>query len=360
METQKNNKKKSNSLVKRILRISIGWKVVVVLLYLTGIFAVGYYSVVFIGEIYEKITSDNYFVSDEMGNGYEVRIYYDGQTCIARNDRRRAIMKDIDWVDGIEPDSLWIIYKEDKVAFFNTQTGEMMSPFIYDKAWCYSEGLAAVVDSNSKLLFINPQGTIAFNHIFLYNQQDDYEYQFHNGMCQVLDSTGSVGIINTKGEWVFEPCFDSADYTNGYWWLTRNDSLMVIDSNGHILIEMTLGQDLRVSEEGDIEVWHKLYPGKLYNASGELLAHQTYYKVDRLTYDDDGEDIATDVLEYYTDNGQCGLMSLNGRLLTDARYFSIEAVSKTLFRASYRLYCDGAELIEVLLNDKGELVETNR
>lgn len=360
METQENNKKKSNSLTKRILRISTGWKVVLVLFFLTGTFAVGYYSVVLIGKIYEEITSDKYFVSEEMGNGYEVRTYYDGPSSIALNGKRRAVVKDVDYVEGNEEDSLWIVYKDYKAAFFNTQTGQLTTPFVYDVAWLYSEGVAAVVDSNSRLFFINPQGGIAFNQTFPYNQQDDYGYQFHHGMCQVLNPTGFVGLINKKGEWVFEPCYDSAAYDDGYWWLTRNDSLMVIDSNGSILIGMTLGQELRVSEEGNLEVWHKLYPGRLYDASGKLLAHQVYWKVDRLTYYDDGDDIATDVLEYYTDYGQCGLMTLEGRPLTDARYYSIIAVSKTLFRARYRLNDEGDNLMDVLLNEKGELVETNK
>ena len=73
MEQQSKKQKKSNGLTKQILRMSAKWKAIIVLLILIGIFAVGYFSVTLIGDAYDKITSDKYYVSEEMGNGYEVR-----------------------------------------------------------------------------------------------------------------------------------------------------------------------------------------------------------------------------------------------------------------------------------------------
>ena len=371
MEQQVKNKK-SNGLAKRIFRLSTKWKVVIVLLILVGTFAVGYYSMIFIGYVYDQITSDKYFVSEEMGNGYEIRSYEDGSICIAKNGKRRAIVKDIAWVNGDVSDSLWVVAKDDRRAFFNTNTGQLTCPFIYQKAWCYSEGVAAVLDENDRLRFIDPQGNPIFKRSFLFNQQRDFYYQFHEGMCRMIDTTGKVGLIDKLGNWVVEPRYDSAAFVSGsgdgYWSLMRGDSLMVVDSMAHILIDLTPGQQLKLTDDGKLEIWQRLYPGKLYDKSGALLANQTYWKIERITYFEDGSEISTGVLAYYTRYDQCGLMSLGGKILTAAQYDEIEAIDKNHFRAQksvdiiiddeeYSYYDDGSSIMYVLLNDNGELIE---
>lgn len=364
--------KKSNGLAKRILRLSAKWKVVIVPLILIGTFAVGYYSMVFIGYVYDQITSDKYFVSEEMGNGYEIRSYEDGSICIAKNGKRRAIVKDIAWVRGDVSDSLWVVAKDDRRAYFNTNTGQLTCSFIYQEAWCYSEGVAAVLDEDNRLYFIDPQGNPFFKRSFHFDQQRDFYYQFHSGMCRMIDTTGRVGLIDKLGNWVVEPRYDSAAFVSGsddgYWSLMRGDSLMVVDSMAHILIDLTPGQQLKLTDDGKLEIWQRLYPGKLYDNSGALLANQTYWKIERITYFEDGSEISTGVLAYYTRYDQCGLMSLGGKILTAAQYDEIEAINKNLFCAQksvdiiiddeeYSYYDDGSSIMYVLLNDNGELIE---
>lgn len=372
MEQQAKKQKKSNGLTKQILRMSAKCKTIIILLILIGIFAVGYYSVTLIGDAYDKITSEKYYVSEEMGNGYEVRTYFDGPDCIAKNGKHRAIIKDIEWVNGNVSDSLWVVSKDDRRAYFNTNTGQLTSPFIYRKAWCYSEGVAAVLDEGYQLKFIDPQGNLVFKYTFNYNRQRDFYYQFHNRMCPMLDNVGKVGLIDMFGKWVVEPSYDSAAFISssggGYWSLMRNDSLSVIDSMGRILIGMTPGQQLKLTDDGSLEVWQRLYPGKLYDKSGRLLSNQTYRSIEKITYYEDGNEVSTDVLAYHTEYEQCGLMSLSGKILTAAQYDEIEAIDKKLFRAQktiavivddegYSRYDDENSTIYVLLNDKGELVE---
>lgn len=372
MEQQAKKQKKSNGLTKQILRMSAKWKTIIVLLILIGSFAVGYFFVTLIGDAYDKITSDKYYVSEEMGNGYEVRTYFDGPDCIAKNGKHRAIIKDIEWVNGNVSDSLWVVSKDDRRAFFNTNTGQLTSPFTYRKAWRYSEGVAVVLDGDNRLRFIDPQGNPVFKHTFYYNAKRECYYQFHNSMCQMLDSTGKVGLIDKSEKWVIEPSYDSAVFVscseNGYWSLMRGDSLMVVDSMARILIDLTPGQQLKLTDDGNLEVWQRFYPGRLYDKSGNLLSSQTYWKIEKITYYEDGNEISTDVLAYFTGYDQCGLMSLNGKILTAAQYDEIEAVDKKLFRAQktidiivddedYSYYDDENSTIYVLLNDNGELVE---
>ena len=243
MEQQAKKQKKSNGLTRQILRMSAKCKIVIVLLIIIGTFAVGYYSIILIGDAYDKITSKKYCVSKVMGKGYVVRTYFAGPNCIAKDGERRAIIKDIEWVKGNVSDSLWVVSKDDRRAYFNTNTGQLTSPFIYRKAWCYSEGAAAVLDESYRLKIIDTQGNLVFKHTFRYNQQRDFYYQFHNRMCPMLDTIGKVGLIDMSGNWVVEPSYDSAAFKSGfgcgYWTLTRNDSLTVVDSMGRIPIAMT-------------------------------------------------------------------------------------------------------------------------
>lgn len=372
MEQQAKKQKKSNGLTKQILRMSTKCKTIIVLLILIGTFAVGYYSVTLIEDAYDKISSEKYYVSEEMGNGYEVRTYFDGPDCVAKNGKHRVIIKDIEWVNGNVYDSLWVVSKDDRRAYFNTNTGQLTSPFLYRKAWCYSEGVAAVLDEGYRLKFIDPQGNLVFKNTFSYYRQRDFYYQFHNRMCPMLDSVGKVGLIDMSGEWVVEPSYDSAAFVSGseygYWSLMRNDSLSVIDSMGRILIGMTPGQQLKLTDDGCLEVWQRFYPGRLYDKSGRLLSNQTYCSIEKITYYEDGNEISTDVLTYHTGYDQCGLMSLSGEILTAAQYDEIEAIDKKLFRAQktidvivdgerYSRYDDESSTVYVLLNDKGELVE---
>lgn len=369
MEQQVKNKKR-NGLAKRILRLSATWQTVIVVLLMMGVFTFGYCSVILIEDICDSVFSKRYYVSRYMENRYEFRRYSNGHDRIVKKGKLRAVLKDVEWVDGAENDSLWIVAKDGRYACFNTNTGQLTFPFTYRKAWRYSEGVAAVLDDDTLLRFIDAHGNLVFQRSFPYNQHRKFYYQFHNQMCQMLDTAGKVGLIDISGDWVVEPKYDSAAFSTGlscgYWLLMRNDSLTVIDSTGHILIDLIPGQQLKYTDKGDLEVWHLLYPGRLFDAHGNMLANQTYWMIDKITYYDNGDEKSTGVLAYYTEYEQCGLMSIDGKILTEARFDEITAIDKNLFRAKYSMemyeedfsqYDDAS--IYVLLNDKGERVEGN-
>lgn len=339
MDKQAKNNKKCTWLTKRFLRIPLGWQIVIILLVAVGAFAAVRFTVGIVEDVYDDITGDLYYVSVEMGD-YEVHSYYGGADYIVKHGRLFPVLGGLDNVENGDADSLWLVSKDDRYSYFDVRNGKLMTPFIYTKAWSYSEGVAAVVDEDGVLRFINVKGEPAFERTFDYNQGLNYDYQFHHQMCQMPDTTGKVGMIDMTGKWVVEPEYDSAAYTGGYWTLMRGDSLLVIDSTRRTLIDMTPGHQLRITEDGSIEIWHRMLPGRLYNTDGNLQASQTYWRLENMTYYDDDESVSTDVLVYYTEYDRCGLLSKDGRILTDARYEGIEALDKALFRAKYRVNDD--------------------
>jgi len=357
----------------RSIKRYISWDLIWTLVGIIGLGAIVMVTVHLTDSAWEWIrdkfsSEDKYYVSEEMGNDYEVRTYYDGPDCIAKADKRRAIVKDIEWVNGDDEDSLWVVAKNDRRAYFNTNSGKFVSKFIYRKAWRYSEGIAAVLDESGSLIFIDPQGKLAIEKAFYHNQQKAVYYQFHSGLCPMADSAGLIGLINRSGNWVIEPQYDSVARICEYWSMMCNDSLTVIDTNGHTLIELTAGNAIALTSDGDIEVKQKYRPGRLYDNKGNLLASQTYQDVERIAkyddyYNDDEGDLETNVLKYYTDSEHCGLMTRDGKILTEAKYESIEAINETLFKAVYDMEDGNYEAYDaidaptyVLLNDKGELV----
>lgn len=367
---EKNEKnEKSTWLTRKISSISLRWQIIGILLIAVGVFTSIKYLVDIAIDLYDDIASDKYYISRDMGD-YEVHTYYDERQCIAKNGSHRAVIDDIEWVNGDESDSLWVVAKDERRAYFNTKSGQLTIPFIYCKAWRYSEGLAAVVDENNQLLFIDTQGNPAFKNTFKYNQQRYFDYLFKTGLCPIVDTTGKVGLIDISGNWVIEPRYDSVAFTSDsdrkYWSLMCGDSLKVIDSVGRTIIDMTPGHQLNLTSEGGLEIWHRLRPGKLYDTLGNLQANQTYWRVNNIEYYEDYEELNTDVLAYYTDYDHCGMLSSDGQILTDAKYSEIESISKNLFRAKYDIipedddyyyYYEDNQSAYVLLNSKGELVE---
>lgn len=380
METQ-DKETKSTWLARKFSSISLKWQILGLLLIAVGIFATVTFLIDNVEDWYDDIMSDDYYISENMGDKYEVHSYYDGERmCITEKGCHRAIVDNIEWVNGDKNDSLWVVAKDERRAYFNSQTGEFATQFIYRKAWRYSEGLAAVVNENYQLLFIDTQGAPAFKHTFKYNQQNYLDHRFRAGRCLVVDTTGKMGLIDRSGKWVEEPTYDSiafiGDTNLGYWSLMRNDSLKVINTNGLTVINMTPGHKLNLTSDGNFEVWHQLRPGKLYDTTGNLLANQTYWNVKNIEYYEEYEELNTDVLVYYTDSDHCGMLSIDGQILTDAKYNEIESLGKNLFRAKYDIapeveeneedeydayyyyYSDDSyQSTYVLLNNKGELVE---
>lgn len=214
--------------------------------------------------------------------------------------------------------------------------------------------MAAVVDSNSRLRFIDPQGNLAFARSFEYYRKHTLDYVFKKELCPIYDTMGHIGLIDKHGEWVVAPVYDSMAYVGTYWSLMRGDSLSVVDSTGRTIIGMRPGQQLNITDDGDLEVWQSLRPACLYNKDGKIVAKQTYWNISQLVYYENEKEIPTGLLVYQTCFQRSGLITPDGQVLTDAIYSDIEAFGKSLFRAAYD--CNFGTSY-VLLNSKGELVE---
>lgn len=96
-----------------------------------------------------------------------------------------------------------------KRGYININTGRIVIPAQYDRAWNFREGLAAVI-KEGMISFINEKGELAFPTTFplhFDDNQADFSFQFHQGLCVMMTWDRKWGLINTRGEWVVEPIY---------------------------------------------------------------------------------------------------------------------------------------------------------
>lgn len=363
MSKQEKKHRTSRRLAKWFLRLPLVWRIVSAMFAIFGLLVAVQMGVCMTRHVVEAVFTDDYRIMRQMSGGYNHRLYYEKEYAIGHRWDRKPVLHQVDWVAGHKDDSLWVVSRAGRRAYFNTSSGRLVMPFQYRHAWLFSEGVAAVVDTNGWLSFISADGRQACPNRFRYSDDHKAPFLFHKGLCPMYDTAGRAGLIEYMGRWTVPAHYDSVCFTCGYWALMRGDSLAVADSNGRIVVAMAPGHRLRLTEDGNLELWHRTRPARLYAPDGRLLAAQTYDYVCRLLYTEGDADNynseykATGLYEYWTDMFHRGMLDGNGRVLTDAIYSSIEALNNDVFRAEYNVdLCEYYSTSYVLLDRQGKII----
>ena len=95
-----------------------------------------------------------------------------------------------------------------KRGFYDVPKRAYLTDAVYDHAWIFSDGLAAVA-KDRRIGFIDETGKLAIPFRFYY--VPDRDYVFMNGYVCVYNSQGSVGVIDKQGEIVFGRTFFESD-----------------------------------------------------------------------------------------------------------------------------------------------------
>ena len=154
----------------------------------------------------------------------EVHGFHDCTFRIYNNLTEKYTTPKIQWVsDAINPDSLVVYALSDKRGYVNAHTGEIIIDALannYQKAWVFSENLAAVMQEG-KIGFINENNEVIIPFEYDYSEKCriwNFGYLFHKGYCIMTDKEGNFGLIDSKGKWVVKPSYDEiwAPHTSGY------------------------------------------------------------------------------------------------------------------------------------------------
>lgn len=327
--------------------------------------------------IWRNVSEMTGYVSDEDVSLYKQfpsgLCYYESYTgnkgYLVNSDGKKVLKHIFSIAMPMEGDSLVYFSDGDKRGYFHMRDGHTVVKPIYEHAWIFSEGLAAV-EEQGRIKFIDSDGKVVIDGDFAYNSSDD-GYVFHKGLCAVNDITGTrKGLIDRSGNWVVPPVYTSILPCDSLWLLSVDNRQAILTFGLDTVFPLT---DATFSiEDSMIKATFSDHTMRLYNMRGELIQDNMYYSVTQLTYDtrelvypastnsDDEyytaiepynrKAVATCLL-YEGEYGWYGLMSADGKPLTKPEFVSIEAVDKDLYLCHTDYSCG------VLLNSKGQRVQ---
>lgn len=124
-----------------------------------------------------------------------------------------------------DKDSVLVYFKGAKRGLFNFYTGEIIADPIYDAAWIYKRGVAAVCQGDS-VFFVNNRGKQVGDIKFL--RENGRIYVFHHPFM-VIRYNGKTGLVNPKGEWLIPPDFKYIEQDGEYWSALTDDRLVIFN-----------------------------------------------------------------------------------------------------------------------------------
>ena len=309
--------------------------------------------------------NDSYDLSDEL------RFYENGPHSYIRDKATNdKVVRDISWVAGtLTEDSLLCFAKNGYRGFLNRHTGKVVIPADrYRKAWLFSEGLAAVMEEDSSLIFIDSSGKEMIRpKCRLTPDFEGHAFLFTEGYCALTGPGNKWGLINHAGNWAVRPQYDGLfAISNGFWVVEKDGMKGMVDSRLRTVAEPVY-RDVDLCDEG-IEVLKKDFTRQLLSFDGSLILPFTYTKVEDLNYksgceDEDVEDYTWEMSPYkayYTtyedaDSVRVGLLGPDGLPVTLPIYREITAVNANCFRGFYDTSF-GGEGLSVLFNNKGQVI----
>lgn len=317
---------------------------------------------------------DKFYLSQRLSDDvlFYDSYYYGENGYIANADGKKLVGNVLSIAHPLEGDSLVYYSDGERRGYFHMRDGRLVIEPIYEHAWIFSEGLAAV-EEQGRIKFIDTAGRVVIDRGFKYDVSDD-GYVFHDGHCAVNDSTGRrMGLIDRTGNWVLPPVYSNI-YPQDTFWLLRTDDRMAVLTFGMDTVIPLVAASISIGDTA-IDVTFPDHTQSQYDLQGKLLVANQIRDVEQLMYDTKelmyrtNRDVDEETESYYSydeytsrkavasclryeaEYGWYGLMSPDGRQITPPAYSSIEAISKDLY------LCKTDYGRGVILNSKGRRVE---
>lgn len=249
----------------------------------------------------------------------------------------------ISWVaSATENDSIGVYAIDDRRGFFNTKTGDIVidaKSNDYEKAWVFSEGLAAVM-KDGKVGFVDANNKLVIPFQFDYSDKcRTYEigYLFHDGYCMMSNKDGKFGLIDINGNWVVKPEYDEL------WNACENGNRIVVNDGKHGVLDScfkvlypteyfyidVLSDGFVLTKDG--KMWQVDLDGNVVNpfmfdGSGYMEYPVSYCSNNGIEY------ALSDYMEYYINNNSGIMNRITGKPITLALYEDVYMISDKLFK----------------------------
>lgn len=266
------------------------------------------------------------------------------------------------WVSGTpERDSLTVFCDKNGLrGYINVNTGEIVIPAQYSKAWQFSEGLGAVLGEGDRIGFIDKDNKLVIGYEIPYEK--GFDYIFKDGYCVVKfweDGRYSCAVYGRDGRRVLDWNYtriDDAD-TDGYTVAVNEDGAWLYDRNFNKVFEDAY-DDIYIAEGNEGVYVTKDHVKKLVDYDGKVLEpfviDDTYNLKYMTTYHSEGEDdyaLVPEVVVYQVNSWEGLMDARTGKILTPAKYWRFEMISEDLIGAQMG-YSDE----EVVLDKRGHVV----
>lgn len=300
----------------------------------------------FVALVAYALYDDNYgrywYHDEELSEDVVVYYFSDDKYRVYNNSTNKYTTPRIDWVvDATKGDSLGVYAIDGRRGFINVKNGEIIidaKANNYEKAWVFSEGLAAVV-KDGKIGFINKSNELVIPFQFDYssNRWGDTGYLFHDGYCIMTNKDGKFGLIDISGNWVVEPEYDELwnAHKTGNRIVVNDGKHGVLDSCGNVVYPTEYFY-IDIWEDGfvltkDGRKWQEDYEGNIVNPF-VIDGVNCYMKYPVSYSNENGVEYAlSDYAEYFI-NRNSGIMNrITGRPITPALFEDVNMISDKLF-----------------------------
>lgn len=276
----------------------------------------------------------------------DVVVYYfaDDTYRVYNTSTEKYTTSRISWVaSAAENDSIGVYAIDDRRGFINTKTGDIVinaKSNDYEKAWVFSEGLAAVM-KDGKVGFVDANNKLVIPFQFDYSDKcRTYEigYLFHDGYCVMTNKDGKFGLIDISGNWVVEPEYDELwnAHKTGNRIVVNDGKHGVLDSCGNVVYPTEYFY-IDIWEDGfvltkDGRKWQEDYEGNIVNPF-VIDGVNCYMKYPVSYSNENGVEYAlSDYAEYFV-NRNSGIMNrITGKPITPALYDDVYMISDKLFQ----------------------------
>ena len=255
-------------------------------------------------------------------------------------------------------------YEREKRGYVNLNTGCIVIPARYDRAWNFSEGLAAVI-KDGEVSFINAQGEKAIPTSFPFYFDDDhadYAFLFHQGLCVMINREHKWGLINTRGEWTVEPIYTQIDKPRfGYRIVSDGNHYGLLTATGKPVLPLEYdiiryssdSQGFFIAKDGYAKIVDKdlntIVPFA-HDGLYQLTYIHDYRSVDE--YDENGNiKPATPSYWRYDVGWGSGIVDCHGNVIIPAKYYMVYLVDDNLFEVE--VSCGGDR---ILFDHKGQYI----
>lgn len=290
----------------------------------------------------KKVRSNNYFYGTTINDSLQLREYYHSNrdyVLIYNKNTQQVVSQKMRWVSlGVSEGDSITVYCDinGKRGFINLNTGNIVIEGHYDRAWNFSDGLAAICQDN-KIGFINMEGeeVIPCQYPTSEHAINRLGYAFHNGYATITNSQNECGLINKQGELLVDTIYDCiwSPSECGVRIFQDDSKYGVMDLQGNILVPLQYdniwceGERLFVTKNGVMAQMDKT--GKVLKPFCSSYDFKPMYLAT-----DEYNEHPTGYFKYYVGAYQ-GIIDSNGKMVIPAIYHQINQLDKDLFEVEF-------------------------